>query len=289
MVGFDRRLGMTFKIAGVQMDIVLMDIAGNLAAMENALRETTGTGARLTIFPECAVTGYCFDSLEEAMPYAESIPGESSLFFEKLCRETDSFVVYGTLERVDDKLFNACVLVGPSGVIGSYRKIHLPFLGIDRFTTPGDRPFEVHDLGDIRVGMNICYDGSFPESSRVMALGGADLVVLPTNWPPGSETFPLYVINTRAVENKIYYAAVDRIGVERGFAFIGGSKIVGPNGYDIQFADHTNFEILYGEIDVEKSRNKHIVRVADKHEINRFADRHPQWYNTIADPKNDDN
>ena len=279
---------MTFKIAGVQMDIALMDKAANLAAMENALRETTSTGARLTIFPECAVAGYCFDSLAEAMPYAESIPGESSQFFEKLCRETDSFVIYGTLERVNDKLFNACVLVGPAGVIGSYRKIHLPFLGIDRFTTPGDRPFEVHDLGDIRVGMNICYDGSFPESSRVMALGGADLVVLPTNWPPGSETFPLYVINTRAVENKIYYAAVDRIGVERGFAFIGGSKIVAPTGYDIQFADHTNFEILYGEIDVEKSRNKHIVRIADKHEINRFADRRPQWYDAISDPKTDE-
>lgn len=270
------------------MDIVLMDKDANLAAMETALRETTSNGARLTVFPECAVAGYCYDSLAEAMPYAEPIPGESSQFFEKLCRETNSFVIYGTLERVNDQLFNACVLVGPAGVIGSYRKIHLPFLGIDRFTTPGDRPFEVYDLGDIRVGMNICYDGSFPESSRVMALDGADLVVLPTNWPPGSETFPMYVINTRAVENKIYYAAVDRIGVERGFAFIGGSKIVAPNGYDIQFADHANFEILYGEIDVEKSRNKHIVRVADKHEINRFADRHPQWYDAISDPKDDE-
>jgi len=130
--------------------------------------------------------------------------------------------------------------------------------------------------------MNICYDGSFPESSRVMALNGADLIVLPTNWPPGSETFPQYVINTRAVENKIYYAAVDRIGVERGFAFIGGSKIVGPDGYDIQFADHTENEILYGEVDIEKSRNKHIVRIPDLHEINRFDDRHPQWYGRIS-------
>ena len=276
---------MTFKIAGVQMDIAIKDCAANLAAMEKALRVTTSQGARLTVFPECAVTGYCFDSLEEAIPYAESIPGESSQFFQELCRETDSFVVYGTLEQVEERLFNACVLVGPEGVIGSYRKIHLPFLGIDRFTTPGDRPFEVYDLGDIRIGMNICYDGSFPESSRVMALNGADLIVLPTNWPPGSETFPQYVINTRAVENKIYYAAVDRIGVERGFAFIGGSKIVGPDGYDLQFADHKEHEILYGEVDIEKSRNKHIVRVPDEHEINRFDDRHPQWYDRISQPE----
>ena len=180
----------SMQIAGVQMDIKIMEPELNLENMEQAIRETTSNGAELTIFPECAVTGYCFSSLEEAMPWGESIPGASTEFMTRVCAETKSYVVYGTLEKVNDKLFNACVLVGPDGVIGSYRKIHLPFLGIDRFTTPGDRPFEVYDLGKIKVGMNICYDGSFPESSRIMALDGADLVVLPTNWPPGAETFP---------------------------------------------------------------------------------------------------
>jgi len=276
----------TFRIAGVQMDIELMENQKNLDAMATAMRETTSNGAQLTVFPECAVTGYCFSSLEEAMPYSESIPGDSVQFFTSLCQETNSHVVYGTLERVDDKLFNACVLVGPDGLVGNYRKIHLPFLGIDRFTTPGDQPFQVYEVGSIKVGMNICYDGSFPESSRVMALQGADLVVLPTNWPPGAEGFPKWIINTRALENKIYYAAVDRIGRERGFSFIGGSKICQPNGEDIQFADHSDYEILYGDIDPSLSRNKHIVRVPKEHEIDRFVDRQPHWYQDIVDENN---
>ena len=253
--------------------------------MEEAMRETTAHGAELTVFPECAVTGYCFSSLAEAMPWGESIPGQSSKFFQHICAETNSYVVYGTLEKEGDQLFNACVLVGPDGVIGSYRKIHLPFLGIDRFTTPGNRPFEVYDIGKIKVGMNICYDGSFPESSRIMALDGADLVVLPTNWPPGAETFPKYIVNTRAVENKIFYAAVNRVGMERGFQFIGGSKIISPNGDDQHFADHKEREILYGTVVPENTRNKHIVRVPDEHEIHRFDDRHPEWYSRITDER----
>ena len=272
----------SMQIAGVQMDIKIMEPELNLENMEQAIRETTSNGAELTIFPECAVTGYCFSSLEEAMPWGESIPGASTEFMTRVCAETKSYVVYGTLAKVNDKLFNACVLVGPDGVIGSYRKIHLPFLGIDRFTTPGDRPFKVYDLGKIKVGMNICYDGSFPESSRIMALDGADLVVLPTNWPPGAETFPKYIVNTRAVENKIFYAAVNRVGLERGFQFIGGSKIISPNGDDQHFADHREYEILYGKVIPEDTRNKRIIRVPDEHEIHRFNDRHPEWYGRIS-------
>ena len=273
------------KIAGVQMDIKIMEPELNLANMEKAMRETTANGAELTVFPECAVTGYCFSSLAEAMPWGESIPGKSSGFFQQVCAETNSYVVYGTLEKEGEQLFNVCVLVGPSGVIGSYRKIPLPFLGIDRFTTPGNRPFEVYDIGKIKVGMNICYDGSFPESSRIMALDGADLVVLPTNWPPGAETFPKYIVNTRAVENKIFYAAVNRVGMERGFQFIGGSKIISPNGDDQHFANHQEYEILYGTVVPEDTRNKHIVRVPDEHEIHRFDDRHPEWYSRITDQR----
>ena len=95
----------------------------------------------------------------------------------------------------------------------------LPYLGVDRFTTPGDRPFAVHEAAGMRIGMNICYDGGFPESARVLALLGADLVVLPTNWPPGAECMAGCVVNARAMENNIFYASCDRVGTERTFPF----------------------------------------------------------------------
>ena len=274
----------SIKVAAVQMDVALMDLEANLRAMEAHMATTAGEGTALTVFPECALTGYCFDSREEALPYAESIPGPSTQRMAEHCARFDMFVVYGLLEQEGDDLYNACVLVGPDGVLGSYRKIHLPFLGIDRFTTPGNRPFTIQTAGQLKIGMNICYDGAFPESSRIMALQGADLIVLPTNWPPGAKCTADYVINTRAMENAVYYMAVDRVGSERGFPFIGESRICDPNGDTLAIADHTEEEILYAEIDLQRSRNKHLVRVPEKHEIHRFADRQPQWYASLSDP-----
>jgi predicted amidohydrolase len=161
--------------------------------------------------------------------------------------------------------------------------VHLPFLGVDRFTTPGDRPFAVHDAGGIRVGMNICYDGSFPEVARVMMLDGADLIVLPTNWPPGSECMASCAVNTRAMENQLYYLAVNRVGSERGFRFIGSSKICAPVGSTIAEAMHENEAVLYAQVDVDKARNKHLVRVPKLHEIDRLKDRRPEMYGRLVE------
>ena len=272
------------RIAAVQMDVTLADIAGNLSRMITKTRETRAAGAELTIFPECALTGYCFESIEEARPYAESIPGPSVDKMVALCAELGGFVVFGLLEKEGARVFNALALVGPQGLIGSYRKIHLPRLGVDMYTDFGDRPFAVHEINGLRIGMNICYDGGFPESGRCLALLGADLIVLPTNWPPGAEAAADYAINTRAMENTVYYAAADRVGVERGVPFIGKSKICDPLGKTLGYADHTHEEILYADIDVSRSRNKHLIRKAGVNEVNRIADRHPEMYSKLVEP-----
>lgn len=272
------------KVAGVQMDVELGAVDANLTRMEEKLAETAAEGATLTVFPECASTGYCFDSKEEALPFAETVPGDSTERMTAACRKHGVFSVFGMLEIDGDDLFNACVLVGPDGVVGGYRKIHLPFLGIDRFTTPGNRPFAVHQAGAARIGMNICYDAAFPESSRVMTLQGADLIVLPTNWPPGAQCMSASVVGARAMENGVYYMAVNRVGVERGFEFIGGSKICETSGRIVVDAEHRNEAILYAEIDLARARNKHVVRVPKLHEINRLADRRPEMYGEIVEP-----
>src|SRR5437868_6580790 len=174
----------TWTIAGVQMDCRLADRAANLAAIRGKLREAADHGARLVIFPECILSGYCFASAAEARPHAEPLPGPATEALADDCRRLNLFAIFGLLERDGDSLYNSAALVGPQGLIGSYRKTHLPCLGVDRCTAVGGRPYQVHDLGGLRVGMLICYDGSFPEASRVLALDGADLIALPTNWPP---------------------------------------------------------------------------------------------------------
>src|SRR5882762_5029504 len=141
------------KIAGVQMDVAFADIARNLERMVERLRETTASGARLTVFPECALCGYCFSSLEEARPFAQPIPGPATERLRAACAELGCYAITGTLELDRTKIFNAAVLVGPAGVIGAYRKVHLPYLGIDMFTSFGDSPFAVHNAGELKVGM----------------------------------------------------------------------------------------------------------------------------------------
>jgi len=273
------------KIAGVQMDVRIENVDRNLQVMIDRLRETTGAGARLTVFPECALTGYCFGSLDEARPFAQSIPGPATETVREACAELGCYyVIFGMLEQVGEKLFNAAVLVGPTGVIGSYRKVHLPYLGIDMFTSFGDRPFAVHNAGELKVGMNICYDAAFPEASRSLAILGADLIALPTNWPPGAECTAASVINARAMENAVYFLAVNRVGSERGFDFIGRSKIVDPSGKTLAESQGLGEEILYAEIDPAKSRRKHIIRVPGKHEIDRLADRRPEMYGLLTQP-----
>ena len=271
------------RIAAVQMDVKLADKAGNLARMISRLGEARRAGADFTIFPECALTGYCFENIEEARPYGESIPGPSVEKMAAACKELGGYAVFGLLEVESRKVYNALALVGPEGFIASYRKIHLPFLGVDMYTDFGDRPFAVHEIAGVKVGMNICYDGGFPESGRILSLLGADLIVLPTNWPPGAEGAADFTINSRAMENTVYYAAADRVGEERGVKFIGKSKICDPLGKTLAFADHTDEEIIYADIDVARARNKHLIRKAGVNEVNRIADRRPEMYGPLVE------
>jgi predicted amidohydrolase len=272
------------RIAGVQMDIRIGDVDANLARLKARLRETCLAGSRLTIFPECAVAGYCFDSPEEARAFAQTVPGPATEFMAGACAELGGNAIFGTLETDGERLFNTAVMVGPQGVVGSYRKVHLPFLGIDRFTTFGDRGFGVEAMEGVNVGLNICYDSAFPEAARSLAIRGADLIALPTNWPPGAEILAEHVIPARALENGVYYAAVNRVGTERGFTFIGRSSICDPTGRVLARAGNAEEAILYADVDPARARRKHIIRVPQKHEIDRLADRRPEMYGTLLEP-----
>jgi predicted amidohydrolase len=272
----------TWKIAAVQMDCALGKVGENRSRIERNLREVARQQARLAVFPECALTGYAFDNKDEAFAFTEPIPGPSTEWLGAVCRELDIWAAVGMLERDGEAMYNACALVGPNGLVAAYRKIHLPFLGVDRFTTPGDRPFAVHDLGGLRVGMSICYDSSFPETTRVLMLLGADLVVLPTNWPAGAEGTVKFLVQSRALENHLYYVAVNRIGRERSTKYIGQSRIINVNGELLAAAGEEEETILFAEIDPEVARNKQIVRIPGKYEINRLKDRRPEMYRPIT-------
>jgi predicted amidohydrolase len=276
------------RVGAVQLDVHLGAPERNLDRMIDRLRDAAGAGAELVIFPECAVTGYCFEEPDEAASVAQSIPGPATDRFCRACAELGCFALFGTLELASDRIFNTAVLVGPRGIVGTYRKIHLPLLGADRFVSYGDRPFAVHTVGDLRLGINICYDANFPEAARCLALLGADLIALPTNWVvgPGSFCTVEHVIHARALDSKVYYCAVNRVGTERGFTFFGRSKIVDPAGQTIACLADDSEATIYADIDVALARAKHVVRVPGKHESHRFADRHPEMYGLLTERHN---
>jgi predicted amidohydrolase len=141
------------------------------------------TDADLVVFPELAACGPIQDRFI-ANQVAETLPGPIGERLHRIAIESNRFLVAGLVEREDDRLYNTAMLVGPDGVVGCYRKLHLT--ADDRqWATPGDRGLPTFDIPVGRVGLAIGYDLIFPETGRVLALDGADLIACPslTTWP----------------------------------------------------------------------------------------------------------
>ena len=272
------------KVAAVQMEPKILEKERNIARCLKLMRTTAKEGAQLIIFPECALSGYCFASLAEAIPVAEPVPGPSSDKIASLCRELNAYVIVGLLEKDKNRYYNAAAFIGPQGLVGKYRKIHLPHLGIDRFVTAGDLPFTVYETGLGRIGMAICYDANFPESCRTLALQGADLIALPTNWPQGAESVPEVVIPTRALENHVFCIAANRVGKERGFSFFGRSKICHWVGITLEEGKMGEEDILYADIELADAREKRLVLEPGEFEVDFISHRRPDFYGRLAQP-----
>jgi predicted amidohydrolase len=273
------------KIAAIQTEPDIKENRNNLLKMMDRAREAAVNGADLVVFPECALCGYVYSSREEALPLMESIPGDSTEKITALCHQLGVYIIYGLLERDGDKCYNSAALVGPQGLAGKYRKNHLPFLGIDRYVDKGNGPFRVFNTAVGNIGIIICYDNNFPESARILALEGADIIALITNWPQGREKVVNYVVNTRAFENRVNLVAVDRVGVERGTKFLGRSKIISAGGDTLAEAGGENEEIIYAEVSLTEARNKRLIFTPGEFETDMMADRRPELYGPITRKK----
>ena len=122
----------------------------------------------------------------------------------------------------------------------------------------------------------------FPSRRAFLTLLGADLIVLPTNWPTSARGTVRHLVQARALENHVYYMAVNRTGQERGFQFIGQSRIVNFDGELLAFSENNAEEILYADLDPKAARQKQVVNIPGKYEINRVADRRPEMYGVLC-------
>jgi predicted amidohydrolase len=269
------------RVAVAQIEPKLGEKERNLDTCLARLEEAAAAGAELLVLPECAIPGYMFDSAEEAMPFAEEIPGPSTEALADACGRLDIYAVCGLLERDGDQLRNAAVFVGPDGLIGRYRKTHLPFLGVDRFTAPGDE-LPVYDTPLGRIGVEICYDLRFPEVTRTLALKGADLVAHPTNFPMAARIQTELITVARAAENRIYLLTANRVGKERWGEFCGWSQIVDPYGRRLAEAGETEETLLVADVELERARDKDYV-IPGEYELYLFGDRRPELYGALVE------
>lgn len=267
-----------FKVGAVQMDIKIKEKDSNLEKMKAFAQKAADEGVELLIFPECSLTGYCYESKEEAKTMAETIPGPATSLIQVICSKFNMTIIFGLIELDNDRVFNSAAIVDSTGVIANHRKIHLPHLALDHFVDRGDLPISVHDTKLCSVGINICYDMMFPEISRIQAIKGADLIAIPTNWPEGAKNIRL--VDTRAIENRVYLAAANRIGFERGCSFMGNSIICDPNGDILAKASSDKEELITATVDPNLSRAKRIDR-GENYWLDYMKDRRPDMYGDI--------
>ena len=163
------------RVASVSMNSPLGQLDPVFAEMDRYCRECVDDGAELILFPELVLHGHCTPNTWEI---AEQVPdGPSTQRLIEMAKKYNAVLSVGLSEKENDLVYNTQVLVGPDGYIGKQRKLHLSRDEILFYK--GGRELPVYDIGKCKVGMIICYDNQFPELARILALRGADILLMP--------------------------------------------------------------------------------------------------------------
>ncbi len=242
------------KLAIVQTNPSFGEVKANV---REAISLMESAQADLYVLPELFSTGYNFIDSAEVLRLAEAPDGATSGAIGRFAASRKCYVAYGFAEKAD-RCYNSAALIGPHGIAGLYRKVHLYNKETILFA-PGNLGFPVVDLPFGKVGMMICFDWIYPESARSLALKGAQLILHPSNLV--LPHCPDAMI-TRCLENRIFSATANRVGEEeRGgakFSYIGTSEIVSPKGEVLHRLGRSAPEVAVAEVDLPEASNKRI-------------------------------
>ncbi len=203
----------------------------SIERLEQAAAKAADMGAELLLCPELYLCGY--NAPEAIRQVAEPADGPSVRRISALCARNKLAIAYGYAERETGSglLYNAAQLIDAAGaIILHYRKTHLWGSMEREIFSEGATLGAPARFGAWQVGMLICYDIEFPEAARVLAMQGADLILVPTALPAGAEIVANILVPTRAVENVVFLAYCNRCGSENGLDYAGKSRVAGPDG-----------------------------------------------------------
>jgi N-carbamoylputrescine amidase len=255
-----------------------MNVERGLAALETAAR----AGANLVCYPELAFEHFhpqC-RAAGNIAELAEPVPGQTTDAFAERARRLGVVVVLNLFERAGDRCFDTSPVIDADGtLLGRTRMAHItdyPGFHEQDYYSPGDGA-TVYDTRVGKVGVAICYDRHFPEYMRALALGGADLVVVPQagtvgEWPEG-----LYEAEMRvaAFQNGYFVALCNRVGRDGSLDFAGESFVCGPDGTVLARAQRSEDHILIADIDFTATAGSHARRLF-------LRNRRPDLYGTLT-------
>jgi predicted amidohydrolase len=240
------------NVALAQISCKVGDKKHNINTMKKNIKQAKEKGANLVIFPELSLTGYL--SRDLVYELAEPIPGPSIHSLEEIAKKENMHIVFGMPEQSEKAhavLYNTAVLLGPNGMIGKYRKTHLPTHSVfeeKRYFRLGyEAPVFETEIG--KMGLTICYDIFFPEICRLLRLKGAQFIICISASPAGRSRFFEVFTAARALENTVFLAYVNLVGVENGLQFWGGSRIIAPDGSILAKAKYDEEDLVTGTID----------------------------------------
>jgi predicted amidohydrolase len=241
----------------------------NLSRMDDATKRAAAAGADLVAFPESMLTGHLRD---RAAVEQRAVPLDAPAVTEAvaLARRHAIHLAFGLLEREADRCFNTCVLAGPDGRIGTQRKVHLP--ARERGTIAAGNAFRVFRLPFAVVGIGICYDNEIAETHAVLAVLGAELILMPAAWSDHWEReayiepcatdddvvrertrWTRMMFGARCRDTGTYSALVNQAGPEAGgpWRFVGKSAVFAPTGRVVAEAGPWEEELLTADLQAD--------------------------------------
>lgn len=244
-----------------------------------AVRKAAGQGAALVCFAELAFDPFYPQepATHDRLELAEEIPGPTTDVFSALASELGVVIVLNLLEREGQSTYDSSPVIDADGrILGTTRMVHItdyPCFHERGYYAPGDRGAPVYDTSAGRIGVAICYDRHFPEYMRALALGGAELVVVPQagavgEWPAGLFEAEMCVA---AFQNGYFTALCNRVGPESRLTFAGESFVCDPAGVVMARAGRETDEILFCEVDLGEVPNSHARKLF-------LGDRRPELY-----------
>jgi predicted amidohydrolase len=268
----------SIRVRAHELAPVLGDLDGNLRTIETAIRGAVADGVQLLVLPELATSGYYLGGPEAAR--AVALPSDAPVFSDwaSLLPDDDGVVVVGFCELDGEEIRNSALVLGAAGVLGVYRKVHLWDEEQSVFVAGREtQPVVETPLG--RLGVLVCYDLEFPEVPRGLALRGADLLVVPTNWPlvdrPADERAPEVVQAMAAARaSAIPIVCCDRSGTEDGKAWTEGTTIIPADGWPVGAKD------ARGRVDGTVRLDRGSTRIGPRNDV--LADRRPELYGTLT-------